>query len=1526
MADYSSVDEIFEGIEDPEITGEENTNLDESIDNQTTTDQEPEPQPQVTPSEGSGRNVRKRSLVDLLPQAIKPNQFQEGYDAATGLINGEIPGIPGFEESAVNVRDWVDNTFQGDQRSKEEIAEQRRDDYTAFHQNSQEVQQAGRKVIADVYQNTPSLEPFRIWMGALQSARSKTLSGIEWIGDVVRYSNQNVLGYQLYNVAEKDNPFSDKYEWALWDLGQDELGAQSGFGQIVQGFVEFAHILKASGGLRGIQGKAAASRGVGTSQFAQPTSKVLQRYWRGASTANKLKLTTSAGLTGGLAGAPADFYYTLFDEDQSNLSSLIKDHAPDWYPTFLTALATDEDDNPYEAAFKSTLEGFPLGFGADAAGAWIVGARKFRKGIKEGKSPEVAGQEAVKAVEEKINSASPNAPAITKEVSTENLDRLASAYRGEASYDSVSDILETIQSWEPFDQVQWFKEGRKSGEFAGYKDPARSALSIEAQLIDTGGAGYREIDLPNGSRISFEFRWNDFSKVNPDIYRNPIEVSWEVQDSAFEKAIGPHGKKLITDFQKIAQKELTPGTLLVNYPSADSGFESAAKKARTLKRKEKIVSDLGDDLQDLYVNEFLSMEVFVDSTRQRAVDKALTSWAEKTTIQKFQYAEKFHDQGYFGDYKWSEEPNVRSKIYKRAGFSEIDPDSGAQYAMVRQAPDNSGKWIEPVDINQNDVDKFTQIARNTDNIAEGGSVISKSNNSERLARWRVVRDQQRKGIPVTWDDIKAIFPEYFQPGTRVVTAGFHENVLGSLAQVLDGSIEGFSLNPFTGELPPNGWMVAIDGATIDKLDEDSLLAFITKHSNTLAREDVYIGGWLDPVTNKPVLELSRLIPDNVVPEGIDKRSYSSRQEAAALGFLFDQKTIFNNKTFQELNTYGDDLLKDTKGQHTGTTPPMDRRVVDATTATAQMLKGDTESIRGARSGTQRTLTNAQIRLLSDGTDEGVEGLLRSLNATTPIKLDELAEVARKTDAQIKEQGIKLAQDALGLNGEIDYKKISWKDPEGGLLSAEGIIQVRRLLQELSQSLWESSYQIVKLGEANMDAFPQIKQLAESYKALSKIHKVSANQYGRFLHTYSIKIPYTGKEITNPLQPPSIEKLAQEIRNGDKVLDDLVKKVASGDPAGQREALRLANALLLADGNPSLTKALWKHVGDITIGQGLKIMYDSLLSGPATHFVNIASNAVNTIYRPVAAFTGGDIKSKKMAIAGFYNLNTTLMESFNMASRVIKNNGMAINDGNRMALNTREIDARMQIIENIAKETDETSIKAASGFLHMQKDIANFPLFSWPTKFLVTGDEFFKTMVSRMEYNSRIMEEAIEQAGVNGTNLEDVWESLYKSNIEKNFDSKTGAILNDDLLNVAKETTFQTELEGAMKHTADFLNQVPILKPFFPFIKTGHNIMVYSASHVPILNQFLTEVRAIQNGDDEYAKAVLRGRQAYGSIMILSAAIGAHTGAITGNAPADPEARRIWLQTNQERSIKVGTYIDKNGNKKLDGYVMIVLNH
>ena len=238
------------------------------------------------------------------------------------------------------------------------------------------------------------------------------------------------------------------------------------------------------------------------------------------------------------------------------------------------------------------------------------------------------------------------------------------------------------------------------------------------------------------------------------------------------------------------------------------------------------------------------------------------------------------------------------------------------------------------------------------------------------------------------------------------------------------------------------------------------------------------------------------------------------------------------------------------------------------------------------------------------------------------------------------------------------------------------------------------------------------------------------------------------------------------------------------------------------------------------------------------------------------------------------------------------------------------EGQLQLMQEAANESGDAGFQRGVAVLNWMHDLQNFPLFAWPTRLLTTTDEFFKTAVTRMEYHSQQMGKAIDSASDSGKPVQEVFEALVKDELSRNF-TKDWEVLNADLIKAAKEVTFQTQLEGWAKNTGDFIEKTPVLKPFFPFIRTGHNILAYSATHVPLLNKFTKEYNAVMNGTDEYAKAMMKGRMAFGQLLTWTTALAAVNGTITGNGPPDPQERKVWLQSHRPRSIRLpgGNWFD-----------------
>lgn len=1421
------------------------------------------------------------------------------------------------EQTASALWNWIDDTFQGDQKTKESIYNERKEKILKAQEKQIKGSEQVRKdvnntlkPVGDFFTKTPVLaqgtEIVRSRIGAGLGSTENLLESLEFAGDAWKtgYSALNkAAGLNLYRVSEGDDIFSDKYRWAQWDLGKSKFGAQTGFGKVVQNFWEFY----------------ITGRRLGGHRSSRSTSR-LQKF-----------------LYGGAVGITTDMVQSLMDAERSNLSNGLEEWQPWTKDTFLTALAIDEDDDAYTAALKSTIEGFPVGGAAENFDAVIPifkwAYRTVRSWGGKPANPQQI-QELANGIGDQIPIEIINRDTFNSEIVPTLNNKLADADAGITELRSVRVEAESLRNLDVDEQIDWYANQQAEGINSITLGQLRKFLGIQAQLKTAGSENFasRVIELPNNARVVFTFSDTKYYTQIPivdalnKLGRQTHSVAWDLNDLISETdVLEKYSFRLFGEFQKIAKTELEPGTLLANSPDPDSALESVAKAKKIRNAQKKALKPVNEKVREIYVAERLeewkqysAQKPIDDETLAHTRELFMRNWDGLDLESRLDHATEYAAEGKIDGFKY-DPPNQRAKLYQRAGFGKLDK-RGIQYSIVRSTPNGKGQYLEPVDFDDaileglDEAGKKAYIKAISDKAIEQINPILEAKklvppNSPRGKLFRVWYENIRQGIPVHYDDIKATFPEYFVAGTKSIPTEFHPNVITEIDKVIKEESFGFSVNPFTGETPTTGYSVAIDGAVIKAGDDYG--QFIAKHADVLSRDDALIGAYVmesGPLKGETVIEISRHVDDQI--------------EAELLGRAFDQESIWAFELDNIIRTYGKDQLKNTKGAHLKSpesVPRPEPKTVDSTTAAKQVLQNDQDPIRGSRSGTQRVLTNAQIRLLSDGTDEGVAELLRSLNIRNPINIDDLKATAKLTDKQMLEQGLEKAQEAMDMTGKVDLKKIEYDPNNLDELSDIGILQVRFLLQNVSQQLYDNAYHIMQKGNVNVDNFEDVKQLAESWKALAKIHKINANAAGRRLHTYSLKLGETGIEVPNPIQPPSMEQLAREIRDGEKVLDDLIEKMGKGDPTAKREAMRIAQALLLADGDPSLSRGLYKYVREISLGQAFKSFYNSLLSGPATHAVNAISNAANIALRPVTgiagSYLGGNKSHRQMAIAGFYGFQHTLKDSWEIFGRVFKNGGTPINDGGKVPQLSRELNAKVELIQKVAADSDDVGLKAASGIISMQKALNEFPLMNLPMNLLTSSDEFFKTMVSRMEYNSRIMSEAISEAGTDVDKVDEIFKTLLEKHKGNNFDLKSGAITNPDILKVAKDMTFQTELDGWMKMFGNFVNNSPLLKPFFPFVKTGHNIMVYTASHVPVLNRGLVEYRAVMEGTDEYAKSVWRGREALGWTTTMSAFVAASTGHVTGNAPPDPERRRIWLKTHQERSIKVGEYIDADGNKQ-----------
>ena len=1290
--------------------------------------------------------VEQQAAPAPQPEATAPESAPEAGGGPTEEAKGpgamgpteQISGVQKFLEENIGIpgADLVNNIGAAlgltEDKTPDEIAQERA------------AQRGQAAAELDEMRNAEGIAPevTRTVSGALAGAAENTINTLEILGDVAK--SIPGLVNQEWKPDAKDDIFQfgpdSKYSWAKWDLGKDEIGAKTAAGKVTQGFLEVATVMAASGGFAG------AAKGAGV---------------------------VKSGLVGARAGIIGDMVSAASGD--GNLSTLIRENAPSWYPQWLTALAVQEDDNPLTAMVKTAAEGSVLGFAVDGMGAFLAGARAANR-ARAGKATDA---EIAKAAEtgfmkhqEAVERAG-NAGQTAQEAIAHVRQRMTDVQRPSPVYHATTpEAAEAIRKG-------GFKGGSEgsnilgSGVYTANDLAYAKSYGSEVLEIDTQGLSIRDMDRPMQQFMDengINYRYYDLSTGKDVDINNPGDLTFE---------------------------------------------------------------DIGLD---------------IDVASKKQLRELLSAGGE---YQGVRYDPVF-------------QTNERGAGTETLLF---DPTQ-ARIAAPRTETDFS---------------RFTGYRRM---LEEGGDYIAMTGDSILKENYMRLYEQAANGVPVSIDDVKLLFPEKFTPGTRVI----QEPRIVGLDQAVESLPQtgGFTIDPTTGVAPVDGTMVAIDGVTLEKLDDDSIAAFMSQYYDLLTRDDVFIGGWISERTGKPVLELSRKVADG--------------DEAMMFGKLFDQEGVFRNSDYEYIPTGGADELKLTEGMHvrsqTGRAPmnPAPTNKVDAAASAVA------ETGYGVPNTAQRVMTDAKFKMIAEGTDDYTQRILRGMLEDGSVPLNNISKVVGKSTEQLAKEAREFIQMVTGGSGTIDFSKIKGaaRDQYGNeILGDAQLVAVIQMMKDTSQAISASVKGLTTKFEAGMDVADDLVRLANQQKALMKIHKETTAFQGRSL--YNNRIDLADVDIDNPLPPVDVQKLQRQYDKATKKLDDMVEAAVSGDPAAKQEAYRMALQLNLAGGRPEDLVSIQKSIGSGVTEQLLGNMYNSLLSGPETHLVNSLSSLVMTVYRPLSLTIGSGFKRNAEAFAAFHGINQTLSDAWRLTSDAYKQarSGQVANrkTGQRLTSGLEQLRTH----QAYAEASSNPFVKAAVGFESMLYDLRQNPLLAWSGPLMEAEDTFASAISARFEFNSNMMRRAIEEA--NGDNVDDVFRALLDQE-KKRYFTESGEILDPRLQEVADESTFRHKLEGKAVEFADLVAKIPALRPFFPFVKTGHNIMVFTAESTP-LTVFTKEWQDVMAGSDEAAKSILRGRAATGSFVMLSAALMAGQGLITGNGPAPGPARDAWERNHKPRSIKIG---------------------
>ena len=342
-------------------------------------------------------------------------------------------------------------------------------------------------------------------------------------------------------------------------------------------------------------------------------------------------------------------------------------------------------------------------------------------------------------------------------------------------------------------------------------------------------------------------------------------------------------------------------------------------------------------------------------------------------------------------------------------------------------------------------------------------------------------------------------------------------------------------------------------------------------------------------------------------------------------------------------------------------------------------------------------------------------------------------------------------------------------------------------------------------------------------------------------------------------------------------------------------------------------------------QAQSTFFNSILSGLRTAPKAIIGTNMIGYSRPVFAAAGsimrGNRKELAIAMSALDSMNRSFTESWKMWKY---NWDLGINQKTQVYQGKFDIGQDMKewgaLRKHVIKYGTENE-KMAYGFLDTAVKFNNSKWVKYSANAMGAGDAYARTVIGRQYMAQRAAQAALEE-GIDPKNIKEFVrrkEELFRQEIfTKNKDGMW--IVSDKAAAMAgNEAAMTTALEGAIKGFEQ-IAELPGMRAFFPFVRTGFNYLDVTFQHTPLglLRdkykelakatpdlELLQTTYGIRPEDIFQERALLEGRMAAGSMATMALTTLALRGGITGDMPWDKKDRDLWkLHGIQPNSFKV----------------------
>jgi endonuclease YncB( thermonuclease family) len=346
-----------------------------------------------------------------------------------------------------------------------------------------------------------------------------------------------------------------------------------------------------------------------------------------------------------------------------------------------------------------------------------------------------------------------------------------------------------------------------------------------------------------------------------------------------------------------------------------------------------------------------------------------------------------------------------------------------------------------------------------------------------------------------------------------------------------------------------------------------------------------------------------------------------------------------------------------------------------------------------------------------------------------------------------------------------------------------------------------------------------------------------------------------------------------------VRGDVLKRLLD-EAGGEDGIINAADAVIENAADPKKLNADTKVLAKPKFkDKAIELWYNSLLSGPRTHLVNITSNLLTSLAQIPEHGVAAGVGAVRKMIPSQRETERVLFSE--MGARTV---GML--QGAREGFAEFGRTMRTGTTRDFVTKVEAQETQAIGG--RLGKAIRT------PTRLLSAEDEFFKAIARRSE----IVGLAVRKARAEG--LSGQAATARANELAKN---PTPEMI-EQAFDYGRYVTFQRPLGAAGNTGVAFLQKAWPLKLFVPFVRTPTNLLKFAVERSPAAPALWKWSRDFQAGGARRDLAI--ARWLVGSSAMMMAVDAARNGLVTGGGPADDSAKRLLYADGwQPYSVRVG---------------------